>query len=100
MVVGSGRYKHPEGASPTLVKLIDAMLVVDPEKRPDIQTVRIHQRSFVHDRRMHTWFPSLPRFGSRKPRISCVSSFPLTVSGLHAWGSSRWLKLTAGHRPS
>ena len=40
MAVGSGRYKHPEGASPALIKLIDAMLVVDPEKRPDIQTVR------------------------------------------------------------
>lgn len=42
MAVGSGRYKHPEGASPTLVKLIDAMLVVEPEKRPDIQTVRFN----------------------------------------------------------
>ena len=39
MAVGSGRYKHPEGASERLVKLIDAMLVVDPEKRPDIQQV-------------------------------------------------------------
>ncbi|WVQ98750.1 hypothetical protein IAU59_005881 [Kwoniella sp. CBS 9459] len=39
MAVGSGRYRHPPGYSPKFVALIDAMLVVDPEQRPDIQTV-------------------------------------------------------------
>jgi len=39
MAVGSGRYRHPSGYSPKLTALIDAMLVVDPEKRPDIQKV-------------------------------------------------------------
>ncbi|WWC90008.1 uncharacterized protein L201_004938 [Kwoniella dendrophila CBS 6074] len=39
MAVGSGRYKQPGGYSRSLVSLIDAMLVVDPEKRPDIQKV-------------------------------------------------------------
>nr|XP_031862777.1 uncharacterized protein CI109_001789 [Kwoniella shandongensis]KAA5529849.1 hypothetical protein CI109_001789 [Kwoniella shandongensis] len=39
MAVGSGRYRHPPGYSQTLVSLIDAMLVVDPAQRPDIQRV-------------------------------------------------------------
>jgi len=39
MAVGSGRYKHPAGASSRLVSLVDAMLIVDPEKRPDIEKV-------------------------------------------------------------
>lgn len=39
MAVGSGRYRHPGGYSEKLVKLIDSMLVVDPEKRPDIEAV-------------------------------------------------------------
>ncbi|WVQ70051.1 uncharacterized protein L199_008275 [Kwoniella botswanensis] len=39
MAVGSGRYKHPGGYSQSLVSLIDAMLIVDPEQRPDIQKV-------------------------------------------------------------
>ncbi|WVF72172.1 hypothetical protein IAT40_006984 [Kwoniella sp. CBS 6097] len=39
MAVGSGRYRHPPGYSSKFVALIDAMLVVDPEQRPDIQTV-------------------------------------------------------------
>lgn len=40
MAVMSGRYRHPGGYSERLTKLIDAMLVVDPEQRPDIQQVR------------------------------------------------------------
>lgn len=62
MAVGSGRYKHPEGASPALIKLIDAMLVVDPEKRPDIQTVRhLHDDPlFYHNRPM----TGLPLYGT------------------------------------
>ncbi|KAL7424144.1 Serine/threonine-protein kinase env7 [Cryptotrichosporon argae] len=39
MAVQSGRYRHPGGGSDRLVALIDSMLVVDPEKRPDIQKV-------------------------------------------------------------
>ncbi|KAK4684330.1 serine/threonine kinase 16, partial [Tremellales sp. Uapishka_1] len=41
MSVGSGRYRHPpnSGYSESLRKLIDSMLVVDPENRPDIQKV-------------------------------------------------------------
>ncbi|OCF55668.1 NAK protein kinase [Kwoniella mangroviensis CBS 10435] len=39
MAVGSGRYKHPGGYSQSLVSLIDAMLIVNPEQRPDIQKV-------------------------------------------------------------
>nr|XP_019042256.1 NAK protein kinase [Kwoniella bestiolae CBS 10118]OCF21186.1 NAK protein kinase [Kwoniella bestiolae CBS 10118] len=39
MAVGSGRYRHPAGYSENLVSLIDAMLVVDPDQRPDIQKV-------------------------------------------------------------
>ncbi|RSH80238.1 uncharacterized protein EHS24_008811 [Apiotrichum porosum] len=39
MAVMSGRYRHPGGYSERLTKLIDAMLVVDPEQRPDIQQV-------------------------------------------------------------
>jgi serine/threonine kinase 16 len=39
MAVGSGRYRHPGGYSEKFVNLIDAMLVVDPEKRPDIEAV-------------------------------------------------------------
>lgn len=38
MAVGSGRYRQPSGYSEKLVNLIDAMLVVDPAGRPDIQT--------------------------------------------------------------
>ncbi|KAK8869785.1 hypothetical protein IAR55_000353 [Kwoniella newhampshirensis] len=37
MAVGSGRYRHPAGYSQKFVSLIDAMLVVDPDQRPDIQ---------------------------------------------------------------
>lgn len=40
MAVGSGRYKHPPGLSNRLSDLIDALLVVDPEQRPDIENVR------------------------------------------------------------
>jgi len=43
MAVGSGRFRHPPGYSPRLVSLIDALLVVDPEKRPDIQKVSPHR---------------------------------------------------------
>lgn len=39
MAVGSGRYRHPSGYSDRLVALIDALLVVNPAERPDIQTV-------------------------------------------------------------
>ena len=39
MAVGSGRYRHPGGGSPKLVALIDALLVVDPEKRLNIDQV-------------------------------------------------------------
>lgn len=40
MSVGSGRYRHPSSPySDNLKGLIDAMLVVDPEKRPDIDKV-------------------------------------------------------------
>jgi serine/threonine kinase 16 len=39
MAVASGRYRHPGGYSDKLVKLIDAMLVVEPTNRPDIETV-------------------------------------------------------------
>ncbi|RXK39507.1 NAK protein kinase [Tremella mesenterica] len=39
MAVGSGRYRHPGGYSPKLIALIDSMLIVDPEKRPDIEKV-------------------------------------------------------------
>jgi serine/threonine kinase 16 len=39
MAVASGRYRHPGGYSEKLVKLIDALLVVDPEQRPDIELV-------------------------------------------------------------
>lgn len=39
MAVGSGRYRHPEGYSEKFVKLIDSLLVVDPEQRPDIEKV-------------------------------------------------------------
>lgn len=39
MAVLSGRYKHPAGYSERITKLIDAMLVTDPSKRPDIQKV-------------------------------------------------------------
>ena len=39
MAVGSGRYRHPGGYSAKLVKLIDSLLVVDPEKRPAIEQV-------------------------------------------------------------
>lgn len=39
MAVGSGRYRHPGGYSEKLIKLVDSMLVVDPEKRPDIERV-------------------------------------------------------------
>ncbi|TXT07279.1 hypothetical protein VHUM_03449 [Vanrija humicola] len=39
MAVLSGRYRHPGGYSERLTKLIDAMLVVDPAQRPDIQKV-------------------------------------------------------------
>lgn len=39
MAVGSGRYRHPGGYSEKFVKLVDSMLVVDPEKRPDIEAV-------------------------------------------------------------
>ncbi|WRT67161.1 uncharacterized protein IL334_004127 [Kwoniella shivajii] len=44
MAVGSGRYRHPGGYSPKFVSLIDSMLVVDPEQRPDIQKVRDETR--------------------------------------------------------
>ena len=36
MAVASGRYKHPGGASQSVIDLIDAMLIVDPKVRPDI----------------------------------------------------------------
>jgi serine/threonine kinase 16 len=39
MAVASGRYRHPGGYSDKFVQLIDSMLVVDPERRPDIETV-------------------------------------------------------------
>jgi serine/threonine kinase 16 len=39
MAVMSGRYRHPGGYSDRVTKLIDAMLVVDPAERPDIQKV-------------------------------------------------------------
>lgn len=41
MAVGSGRYRHPpnSGYSDKVKELIDAMLVVEPEKRPDITKV-------------------------------------------------------------
>lgn len=39
MAVASGRYRHPGGYSDKLVTLIDALLVVDPINRPDIETV-------------------------------------------------------------
>ena len=39
MAVASGRYRHPGGYSDKLVKLIDAMLVVEPANRLDIETV-------------------------------------------------------------
>jgi serine/threonine kinase 16 len=39
MAVASGRYRHPGGYSDKLVKLIDALLVVEPANRPDIETV-------------------------------------------------------------
>ncbi|ODO11615.1 hypothetical protein I350_00397 [Cryptococcus amylolentus CBS 6273] len=39
MAVGSGRYKQPPGYSQKFVALIDSMLVVDPEQRPNIQQV-------------------------------------------------------------
>lgn len=39
MAVLSGRYKHPAGYSERVTKLIDAMLVPEPSKRPDIQKV-------------------------------------------------------------
>lgn len=39
MAVGSGRYRHGTGYSQDFVQLIDSMLVVDPEQRPDIQKV-------------------------------------------------------------
>jgi serine/threonine kinase 16 len=39
MAVLSGRYRHPGGYSEKLTKLIDACLVVDVDKRPDIQQV-------------------------------------------------------------
>jgi serine/threonine kinase 16 len=39
MAVASGRYRHPGGYSAKLTKLIDAMLVVEPSNRPDIETV-------------------------------------------------------------
>lgn len=44
MAVGSGRYRHPAGASLKMVELIDALLVVDPAKRPDIQAVCHYER--------------------------------------------------------
>lgn len=42
MAVGSGRYRHPDNSSYSekVRKLIDFTLVVDPEKRPDIEQVR------------------------------------------------------------
>lgn len=40
MAVGSGRYRHLTGYSQDFVQLIDSMLIVDPENRPDIQKVR------------------------------------------------------------
>lgn len=46
MAVMSGRYRHPGGYSDRVTKLIDAMLVVDPEQRPDIQKVR---DSVIHE---------------------------------------------------
>ena len=39
MAVGSGRYRHPTGYSDKLVGLIDAMLVVNPDDRPDVERV-------------------------------------------------------------
>jgi serine/threonine kinase 16 len=47
MAVGSGRYRHPDNSSYSekVRKLIDFMLVVDPEKRPDIEQVRYPRRS-------------------------------------------------------
>lgn len=39
MAVLSGRYRHPGGYSEKVTKLIDACLVVDSEKRPDISKV-------------------------------------------------------------
>ena len=39
MAVASGRYRHPGGYSEKFTKLIDAMLVVEPSNRPDIETV-------------------------------------------------------------
>lgn len=39
MAAGSGRYRHPEDAPEPIKCLIDAMLVVEPDQRPDIQKV-------------------------------------------------------------
>lgn len=56
MAVLSGRYRHPSsGYSERLTKLIDAMLVLDPAQRPDIQKVRVEVRTELtaghrHDR--------------------------------------------------
>jgi serine/threonine kinase 16 len=47
MAVGSGRYRYPDNSSYSekVRKLIDFTLVVDPEKRPDIEQVRDARRS-------------------------------------------------------
>lgn len=39
MAVASGRYRHPSGYSEGFVKLIDSMLIVDSEMRPNIEDV-------------------------------------------------------------
>jgi serine/threonine kinase 16 len=44
MAVTSGRYRHPpnnSGYTDKVKGLIDAMLVVEPEKRPDIDKVSV-----------------------------------------------------------
>lgn len=54
MSVGSGRYRHPSSPySDNLKKLIDAMLVVDPEKRPDIVKVGIILPELTSGHRAH-----------------------------------------------
>lgn len=49
MSVMSGRYKHPAnnaGYSDKVKGLIDGMLIVEPEKRPDIDRVRFSRHVY------------------------------------------------------
>lgn len=54
MAVGSGRYRHPGGYSDKFVKLIDALLVVDAEERPDIEQVIEMTKAVLEDSSLHT----------------------------------------------